>query len=157
MIKFIILVVIVVGLVLLAPIAYRQYTISDAANPNDDESSVNDILLSMTPKILVTEVRQERDFNVTVPIVDTRKPDDYDIKHIAGAVSIPQEKLREEYPKKFPEKNSKVYVYGYDDNKAAIATRLLLDMGYSAFYIDNGLKDWENAGFGTEKTNSMYF
>ena len=157
MIKFIIAVAIVVGLVILTPAAYQKYTVWDAANPADDDSQLNAILLSMTPRVSAVDVRQGIDFNAAVLIVDTRETEDYDKKHITGAVSISQGKLLEDYPKRFPEKSSKVYVYGYDDNRAAVATRLLIDMGYAASYIDNGLRDWESAGFGTEKTNGMYF
>jgi len=157
MIKLIIICLIVVGLVLSAPFAYQEYTIWDATNPEDDDSRFNELLLAFTPKINALDVSASLDANLGVPVIDTRSVEEYDAGHIPGAILIPEPRLYEEFPKKYPEKNIRVFVYGSNDQQSAAASRLLRNMGYVSLYIIDGLRGWQKVGLKTEKTNSMYF
>ena len=147
----------IAGLAFASPFAYGQYTIWDADDPWDDDSILNALFLSVTPKVSIGDVRNSLDFNLGVPIADVRSKEEYDQEHIPGSVLIPGPRILTDFPKAFPEKNIKIYIYASNNQSAGVAVRLLRNMGYSAYYIINGLSAWQRAGFQTEKTHSLYF
>lgn len=157
MIKFLIIVVTIVGLIVYSPYAYRDYTIWDASNPEDDTSTINQVLNSFTTKTTIYDVSQSVDFNLGTPIVDVRSEEEYDKGHIPGSVSVPEPELYEEFPKKFSDINIKVFVYGENEYQAGVATRLLRSMGYTAYSMPEGISGWEKAGLQIQRRNTMYF
>jgi len=157
MVKLIIVILIVVGIILSAPFAYREYTVWDASNPADDDSRVNELFLAFTPKVNVVDVSASVDANLGTPLIDIRSIEEYDLGHIPGAVLIPEQELYKEFSNKFPEKNTKIFVYGRNNQQSAVATRLLRNMGYVSFYLINGFSGWQKNGYKVDKTNSMYF
>lgn len=157
MFKFILVVAFVVAIFLLATWGYGKYVIWDAQNPNDDASALNKILTSLTPTVRVGDIQSSLNFNEGHFIIDIRSEEEYDAGHIPGAIWIPEGKLYSHASEKIHQSNNKVFVYGNTSESGAVSARLLRHMGYTAFYLQEGMGAWQKAGFKTEKLNSMYF
>ena len=152
MIKLLIIIFIGLSLIPLTPFVYSEYVKWDAQNPADDESTLNMFLDAATPKSAAALARQTQEINSTIVIIDMRSEEEYEREHVKNALSIQQFNLMREIEKEVPDKDKAIYVYGVKENNAAVAVRLLRNMGYSkAFVLDGGLKAWKNAGYPTEE------
>jgi rhodanese-related sulfurtransferase len=153
MIKLLILFFLALSLIPLTPIAYQKYVVWDAQNSLDDESWINEVLNSFSPRATLVEVKEGLELNPTAKIIDVRTEAEYDKKHITGAISIPEELVSEKIMKQIPDKSTVIYVY--DDktgNNGAVVVRLLKSLGYEKLnIIDGGYTAWEKAGYGVEE------
>jgi rhodanese-related sulfurtransferase len=78
------------------------------------------------------------------PVLDVRNPDEYDEKHVPGAVLIPLGELAgrvEEIPTGDP-----LYVICAAGGRSLTATHALVDAGYSAVSVAGGTNGWAAAG-----------
>lgn len=152
MIKFLIIIFIGLSLIPLTPFAYSEYVKWDAQNPADDESTLNMFLDAATPKSVAALARQTQEINSTIVIIDMRSEEEYEREHAKDAIPIQQMNLMGEIVEKVSDKERAIYVYGTKENNAAVAVRLLRNMGYSkSFVLEGGLKAWKNAGYPTEE------
>lgn len=87
------------------------------------------------PEDISEEVRDKCVF------IDARIPPEYDEEHIAGAVNIPIEVLRD----KFGELDSSktYYTYCTNDSRGMTAAFLMKSMGYDVHALRGGLSAWE--------------
>lgn len=77
-------------------------------------------------------------------VLDVRNPDEYEEKHVPGAVLIPLGQLAErvdEIPAADP-----LYVICAAGGRSLTATRALVDAGYHALSVAGGTNGWESAG-----------
>lgn len=152
MIKFLIIFFLALSLIPLSPYVYSEYLKWDFKNPADDESTINMFLDAVTPTIATPLVKQAQDINSAVVIIDMRNEEEFEKEHAKNAILIPQSNLLAEIEKSVPQKDIAIYVYSWNDKNAAVAVRLLRDMGYEkSFVMEGGLKSWKNAGYPTEE------
>jgi thioredoxin 1 len=77
-------------------------------------------------------------------VLDVRNPDEYEEKHVPGAVLIPLGELGdrvEEIPTGDP-----LYVICAAGGRSLAATKALVDAGYSAVSVAGGTNGWAAAG-----------
>lgn len=78
-----------------------------------------------------------------VTIVDVRNAADYEISHIAGAVSIPKDELADNLNKLNKESVTVVYSYNQQCNLCIKAALILADYEYPCVYLEGGFKTWK--------------
>ena len=76
-------------------------------------------------------------------ILDVREQDEYDEKHIPGAVLFPVGMIDTETAEgMIPEKDTVILVYCRSGNRSKTASRKLVELGYTQVYEFGGIKDW---------------
>ena len=76
-------------------------------------------------------------------ILDVREQDEYDEKHIPGAILFPVGMIDEETAVGvIPEKDTMVLVYCRSGNRSKIAASKLAELGYTQVYEFGGINDW---------------
>lgn len=83
-------------------------------------------------------------------VVDVRPAEEYDAKHVAGAVSIPLAELEQRLSELPRDREVVAYCRGPYCAFAPEAVRTLRGHGYAARYLTDGLPEWEAAGRGVE-------
>ena len=85
-----------------------------------------------------------------VIVLDVREPDEYDKKHIADAVLLPVEELREGNFSKLPDKEQTILIYCWTGRRAEDAAAILVENGYTKVYEIGGIVDWKGSVVGTD-------
>jgi len=81
-------------------------------------------------------------------LLDVREPKEYEAAHIPGAVNAPRGLLEFEIWSVAPDRNKKIFVYCKTGVRAALATKLLNELGYkNAVSVDTGAIAWMQAGY----------
>ena len=76
-------------------------------------------------------------------ILDVREQDEYDEKHIPGAVLFPVGMIDAETADGvIPEKDTVILVYCRSGNRSKTASSKLAELGYTQVYEFGGIKDW---------------
>ena len=76
-------------------------------------------------------------------ILDVREQDEYDEKHIPGAILFPVGMIDEETAAGvIPEKDTMVLVYCRSGNRSKTAASKLAELGYTQVYEFGGINDW---------------
>ena len=83
-------------------------------------------------------------------VVDVRVEDEFDKKHIQGAICVPIEDLREGKFASLPDKNATILLYCWTGRRAEDAAKILIDNGYKNVYEFGGMADWKGPVAGTE-------
>lgn len=90
----------------------------------------------------------ESDKNVV--IVDVRTQEEYDRKHVLGAICVPIEDIRDGKLEKLPDKNKKLMLYCWTGRRSEDAAAILAKQGYKNVYDFGGLVDWAGKVEGAE-------
>jgi rhodanese-related sulfurtransferase len=78
-----------------------------------------------------------------VILVDVRTQEEYDEKHIEGAVLIPNETITDIQPEQLPDKEAVLLVYCKSGKRSSDASGKLAKMGFSNVYnITGGINGW---------------
>ena len=85
-----------------------------------------------------------------VILLDVRKPDEYEKKHIPNAVLLPIEELRAGNFSALPDKDRTIITYCWTGRRAQDAAEILTDAGYTKVYEMGGIVDWKGSVVGTE-------
>ena len=80
--------------------------------------------------------------NEEVTIVDVRRPDEYTLSHVPGAILVTNESIGSEPPAELPDKDAKILVYCRSGRRSKEAAMKLLDLGYQNVYDFGGIIDW---------------
>lgn len=75
-------------------------------------------------------------------ILDVRTPEEYEEKHITGAVNLPNENIGTEELTQLPDKEQLILVYCRSGNRSKQASKKLADLGYTNIVEFGGIKDW---------------
>lgn len=75
-------------------------------------------------------------------ILDVRRPDEYAIGHIPGAILIPNETIHDTPPEELKDFNQIILVYCRSGNRSKQAAAKLAAMGYSRIYEFGGINTW---------------
>ncbi len=76
-------------------------------------------------------------------ILDVRTPEEFEEKHIPGAVNIPNETIGTEEIPDLPDKEQLILVYCRSGNRSKQASGKLADLGYTNIVEFGGINDWE--------------
>lgn len=77
-----------------------------------------------------------------VVVVDVRTQEEYEEKHIEGALLIPNETIGEEMPGQLPDKDAEILIYCRSGNRSQQAAEKLIAMGYTKVFDFGGINDW---------------
>lgn len=75
-------------------------------------------------------------------ILDVRTKEEYEEKHIPGAVLIPNETIGEEEIPQLPDKDQMILVYCRSGNRSKQAAEKLVALGYTNVVEFGGINDW---------------
>lgn len=78
-----------------------------------------------------------------VPLIDVRLSNEYAKGHIPGALSIPAEKIEEEFPKRFPNKKEPYVFYCGSGVRSDIVIDNLEKMGYKNLHSFRRIKRYQ--------------
>lgn len=87
----------------------------------------------------------ENDKNVF--LLDVRTPDEFSQGYIEGATLIPVQVLSENLTKLHNVKNKKVIVYCHSGNRSIVASRILVENGFTPLNLKGGISQWKSDGF----------
>ena len=102
--------------------------------------------------ISMDEAAKMMESDKNVVIVDVRTQEEYNRKHVLGAICVPIEDIRADKLDKLPDKNKKLLLYCWTGRRSADASALLAKQGYKNVYDFGGLVDWTGKVEGTEVT-----
>ena len=75
-------------------------------------------------------------------ILDVRTQEEYDEKHIPGAVLVPNETIGKGEIKELPDKDQMILVYCRSGNRSKQASGKLIQLGYTNVYEFGGINSW---------------
>ena len=93
-------------------------------------------------KITAEKVKQRIDSGEPITILDVRTKEEFDEKHIEGAILIPNEEISNEPPSQLPDKNAEILIYCRSGNRSRQAAEKLISMGYTNVKDFGGINDW---------------
>lgn len=76
-------------------------------------------------------------------ILDVRTEEEYDQKHIKGAICIPNEEIGTDEISQLPDKQQLILVYCRSGNRSKQAAEKLAEMGYTNIVEFGGINDWK--------------
>ena len=82
------------------------------------------------------------DSDENVLILDVRTQEEYDEKHIPGAVVVPNETIKQEPLKELPDLEQEILVYCKSGNRSRQAAKKLVEAGYTNVYDFGGINEW---------------
>ena len=90
-----------------------------------------------------------KDISTYTVIADVRRPDEFAVKHIKGAINIPLGQLKEKAKELLPDKNQEIILYCQSGNRSCDAAKVMQSMGYTNVYdlgaIDKWIWEFENS------------
>lgn len=94
-------------------------------------------------QITAEEAKTMMEEQADAVILDVREQDEYDEKHIPGAVLLPVGTIDgETAAAAIPEKDTVVLVYCRSGNRSKTASTALAGLGYTQVYEFGGINDW---------------
>lgn len=94
-------------------------------------------------QITAEEAKTMMEEQADAVILDVREQDEYDEKHIPGAVLLPVGTIDEETAAAaIPQKDTVVLVYCRSGNRSKTASTALAGLGYTQVYEFGGINDW---------------
>ncbi|MDY2663094.1 rhodanese-like domain-containing protein [Bariatricus massiliensis] len=88
------------------------------------------------------EAKEKMDNDENIVILDVRTLEEYDEKHIPGAVVIPNETIKKETLKELPDLEQEILVYCRSGNRSRQAAEKLIEAGYTNVYDFGGINEW---------------
>jgi len=101
-----------------------------------------------TKQVSIADMKKLWDGDEDFILLDIRTPREYEAIHIPGAESAPRGLLEFIIWSVVPDENEQIYVYCRTGARAALATKLLNELGYkNAVRIATGMADWARSGY----------
>lgn len=97
--------------------------------------------------IAAEEAKTIMDSGEPYTLVDVRTQEEFDEKHIQGALLIPNETIGTEPIELLPDLNARILVYCRSGNRSRQAAEKLVSLGYTQIIDFGGIIDWP---YGTE-------
>lgn len=105
---------------------------------NQNEQPESNSYRQVSSKEAAAMMKEETDYI----ILDVRTPEEYEEKHITGAVNLPNEAIGTEEIAQLPDKEQLILVYCRSGNRSKQASKKLADLGYTNIIEFGGIKDW---------------
>lgn len=88
------------------------------------------------------EAKQRLDNDEKIIVLDVRTREEYESGHIPNAILIPVDNLQQEAEHILIDKGRPIFVYCRSGNRSAVASNILLKLGYSKVHNLGGINDW---------------
>ena len=109
-----------------------------AACGQDKENSQEVIYMNITAE----EAKKIMDTQEGYIILDVREQEEYDEKHIPGAIVIPYTQVPTRAEEVLTDKNQLILVYCRSGRRSKIAADALVELGYTNIKEFGGILDW---------------
>lgn len=96
------------------------------------------------------EAKEIMHSNPDAIVLDVRTQEEYEKKHIPGALLVPIEELREGNFDSLPDKDATIIIYCWTGRRAEDSAEILAKSGYRNIYEMGGIVDWTGSVSGTE-------
>ncbi|WP_367606449.1 rhodanese-like domain-containing protein [Legionella sp. W05-934-2] len=104
------------------------------------------------PCIDVHELKQKRDENSNLCLIDVREQDEWDLMHIPGAKHLPKDTIAERIHEVTTDKNKPIYLHCRSGVRSLYAAQVLLSLGYQqVFSVNGGIQEWAMFGYEIEE------
>ncbi len=101
-----------------------------------------------TQQVTIKDLKDAIDGNKEMVILDVREPNEYEVAHIPEAINVPRGLLEFSIWAVVPNREEKIFVYCKTGARAALATKLLNELGYkNAVAVNTGGVAWVKAGY----------
>ena len=84
-------------------------------------------------------------------ILDVRTPEEFEERHIVGAINVPNETIGTEEIAELPDEDQMILVYCRSGNRSKDASQKLVELGYTNIIEFGGINNW--TGETTSKNN----
>lgn len=102
--------------------------------------------------ISVHELKQRREADPNLCIIDVREDYEWEQVRIPGALHIPKDTLQAQIETQCPSRDQPLYLHCRGGVRSLHAAHLLHDMGYTNVYsIDGGIAEWAMVGYPVEE------
>lgn len=92
--------------------------------------------------ISAEEAKAAIDSQDDIIIVDVRTPGEYSSGHIKDSINIPLNTIEDTVMEKYPNRDTKLYLYCRSGNRSSQAARLLVKQGYTNVVDFGGINNW---------------
>ena len=92
--------------------------------------------------ITAEEAKKIMDTQSGYIILDVRTQEEYDDKHIPGAILLPDYEVEQRAEEILAEKDQLILVYCRSGRRSKLASEILLDLGYTNIKEFGGIIDW---------------
>lgn len=92
--------------------------------------------------ITAQEAKELMENETNYVILDTRTQEEYDEKHIPGAILIPYDEILEKAEEILPDKDQLILVYCRSGRRSKLASEDLVALGYTNIREFGGIIDW---------------
>ncbi|MBR5517128.1 MAG: rhodanese-like domain-containing protein [Firmicutes bacterium] len=75
-------------------------------------------------------------------ILDVRTPEEFEERHIVGAINVPNETIGTEEIAELPDKDQMILVYCRSGNRSKDASQKLVELGYTNIIEFGGINNW---------------
>ena len=89
------------------------------------------------------EARIELEKDSSIILLDVRSKEEFEEKHIKGAILIPLGELEDRVTTEIPDKESRIFVYCRSGVRSISASETLVNLGYKNVYNLGGILDWK--------------
>lgn len=90
-----------------------------------------------------SKAKEIMDSGIPHIILDVREKEEYDEKHIPGAILIPHTSISDLAEEMLPDKDALILIYCRSGRRSKIAAELLSYMGYANVKEFGGIIDWQ--------------
>ena len=109
-----------------------------ACGTKTEETDQNTTFKGITAEEAMDLMETEEDY----VILDVRTKEEYDEKHIKGAILVPNETIGNEEILELPDKDQMILVYCRSGNRSKQASEKLAKLGYTNVYEFGGINSW---------------
>ena len=92
--------------------------------------------------ITAQEAKEIMDSAEGYVILDVRTQEEFDEKHIPGAVLLPDDEVRQRAGEVLPDKDQLILVYCRSGRRSKLAAEILVELGYTNIKEFGGIIDW---------------
>ncbi|MBV5317827.1 MAG: hypothetical protein JZU50_08450 [Desulfobulbaceae bacterium] len=101
-----------------------------------------------TKQVTINDLKDAIAASNDMVVLDVREPNEYEVAHIPEAINVPRGLLEFSIWTVVPDVNKKIFVYCKTGARAALATKLLNELGYkNAVAVNTGGVAWVQAGY----------
>ena len=109
-----------------------------ACGTKTEETDQNTTFKEITAEEAMDLMETEEDY----VILDVRTKEEYDKKHIKGAILVPNETIGKDEIPELPDKDQMIFVYCRSGNRSKQASEKLAQLGYTNVYEFGGINGW---------------
>jgi len=124
--------------ILLAFAVLGCFCLTACAKPEANNENKEAVYMNITPQ----EAKSLMDSESGYIILDVRTQEEYDERHIPGAVLIPDYEIAQRAGAELPDKDQLILVYCRSGRRSKLASEILVDLGYTNIREFGGIIDW---------------